>query len=283
MKNLAIAFLITLIMVQSALALVITDVDAPELMPGEEGILKIFVENTLNKDIEDVSLSLHLQELPFAIVGSSESSIDEIEEDDTEDFSFLIRAAPTATPGDYQIPYTLSYENISRAKTGVIGVRIEGSVELASVVIAEKPVIKEKDTLIIRIINNGFADARYVNVRLVPNGFTALSDTTLYIGDIDANDFESASFEVIYTSENPIVEATIEYRDFNNQQRISVVQESLTIYTREEAIERGIIERTNTLLYISIISILIIIFIVVRIVRRRIRRKKSLAAAQKRQ
>ena len=81
MKNLAIAFLITLIMVQSALALVITDVDAPELMPGEEGILKIFVENTLNKDIEDVSLSLHLQELPFAIVGSSESSIDEIEED----------------------------------------------------------------------------------------------------------------------------------------------------------------------------------------------------------
>ena len=200
-----------------------------------------------------------------------------------EAFSFLIRAAPTATPGDYQILYTLSYENISRAKTGVIGVRIEGSVELASVVIAEKPVIKEKDTLIIRIINNGFADARYVNVRLVPNGFTALSDTTLYIGDIDANDFESASFEVIYTSENPIVEATIEYRDFNNQQRISVVQESLTIYTREEAIERGIIERTNTLLYISIISILIIIFIVVRIVRRRIRRKKSLAAAQKRQ
>lgn len=272
-----ILLIIVLVTASVSAVLSVVNVDVKDINPGEQTTLKITVENPSDDDVEDVSLSLNFQGLPLSAVGSSEVTIKEIKEDDDDYATFVIRATPTATPGDYQIPFTLTYQNSSRAKTGFIGVRIKGSVDLSTVITAEKPVLNQKDKITFRIINKGFSDARYVSLNLVPNGFIVTSDSTVYIGDISANDFETASFDVIYTNIKPLVEATLEYKDFNNLRQTKVIVEELDIYTLEEAQARGIVEKSNAPMYITVVVVLIVLWIVWRAVRRRRRLNRSMS------
>src|SRR3989338_1012316 len=278
MKIAIICFVISVLMFAasvSAAGLIVSDVTAPEIVPGGEALVTIDIENTLSNDIEDVSFSLNLKDLPLSVVGSSETTIEEIEEDDSEDISFRIHVSPTAKPGDYQIPFTLSYKNSTQTKTGSIGVRVKGTVELSASMTTDIPVMGREDKVSVKIINKGFADARYVTVTLVPVDFTINSDEIVYIGDISANDFETATFNVRYTDLKPIATVNIEYRDFNNALQTLKLQEQLEIYTEKEAVERGIVKKNMTPVYIGVIVIVIILWIIWRTIARRRRMKRS--------
>jgi hypothetical protein len=272
--------LIVLTSFVAAEGLVISDASAPDLVPGEQGRIKFVIKNTFSTDVEDVSLSLNMQGLPFSIIGSSESTIEEIEEDEDEETAFLIRASPTAKPGDYQIPYMLTFKNSTRAKTGTVGVRIKGTVNLSLILNAESPVIGRQGKLSFKIINTGFADARYVSLKITTEEMTILSEDIVYIGDVSANDFESASYDVVYEKNNPIVRATLDYLDFSNTKQTHTILESPRIYTRDEAIEKGIIKKNNAFLYIGIIIALIVLWLLWRTLRRRQRMKRSLQLKQ---
>lgn len=269
-------FVILALSAKPASALLIKSIDVSDINPGEDTTLTIQVENNLNDDVEQVSLALNLQGLPFNTLGISEDSVDEIQEGDEESFAFRIRSSPTAKPGDYQIPFTLTYQNLSKPQTGTIGIRIKGSVILDATISTETPVLNQKDKLSLKIINKGFADARYVSVTLIPEGFTLNSPDKIYIGDINANDFETASFDIIYTDKNPIVTASIEYLDFNNAKQTKFTTLPIDVYTQEEAIQRGIIQKNNTPIYVGIIIALIIIWLVWRSISKRRRLKKSM-------
>ncbi len=287
MKNLILFLLASVMLAASASAagLVVSDVLAPELAPGAETLVRIEIENTFDRDIEDVSFSLNLQDLPLAVAGSSEATIEEIEDDDAEEVVFRIRASPTAKPGDYQIPFTLTHRNANatQVKAGMISLRVTGTVELAASFQQDTPVIGRTDRLSLKLINKGFADARYVIVRLQVNNLVLTSDDVVYIGDISANDFETATFDVRYTKEKPLVAATIEYRDFNNVLQTLQLQEQLTVYTEDEGRERGIIERSKTPMYITLAVILLAAWFIWRMVRRRRRLRRSTQAAAARE
>ena len=55
------------------------DADYITIFPGSEGKIDIDIENTNNFDIEDVSIELDLEDLPFTAVGSSTKDIDQDE------------------------------------------------------------------------------------------------------------------------------------------------------------------------------------------------------------
>lgn len=260
--------------------LIVTDVVVPDLAPGEDAQIRVTVKNTFSDDVQDVSFNLNLQGLPLAIVGSSESSTTEIIENHKEDFVFRIRASSTAKPGDYQIPYTLAFGNTTKPKTGTIGIRIKGDVQIMATVDAENPVLHQKGKVTLKLINKGLADARYVSVTLAPSGFTLLSDQNNYIGDISANDFESASFDVVYTSVDPVVSARLEYRDFNNVVQTKTIALPIIVYTQEEAIQRGILAKSNAPLYTGVIVALVVLWLIWRFFARRRRMKRSMAAAR---
>lgn len=280
MKILLISLVSLLLFISlTAAQISVSDVELSELNPGEETTVRITIENTFDQDIEDISFTLNFAGLPLSPVGSSETSIDEIEDDDEESIAFRIRASPTAEPGDYQVPYTLSFGNGTRAKTGTIGVRVKGTVELALTVDAENPVVGQQGRLSAKLINKGFADARYVSITLVPDGLDILSEDTLYIGDISANDFESATFDVMYTSKNPVANVLVEYRDFSNVLQRRTFTEEVQAYTHDEAVKKGIIQKSNAPLYVSLIVILLVLWIIWRTVRKRRKMKRSMQGA----
>ncbi|MBI2632497.1 hypothetical protein HYW75_05825 [Candidatus Pacearchaeota archaeon] len=275
--NILSAFLLILLLTINVKAqtLSIINVDAPKLTPGAEGLLRIEIENPLEDDIEDVSLTLDTRNLPLSIVGSSEFSVDEIQGEESDIFAFTIRAATTADAGDYQILFSLDYKGATKPKTGSIGVRIEGNVELGSSVSTDNAIVGREGKITLKIINKGFADARYVSVKLIPNNYIIKSEDEIYIGDIDANDFETASFDVIYQRKNPTINAEVTYKDFENNDKVLIIDKVINVYTKEEALEKGIIKKNNTVLYIILIILIIIGWFVIRSVRRRMRKKKS--------
>ena len=121
--TLTIALILTL---NLSSAIIINSIDVPDLTPGQEAQIRIEVENILTDDAQDVSIALSFTNLPFIPVGTSEQSVDEIQEDDEETFVFTIKSSSSVTPGDYEIPYTLKYEVNEEAKErkGTIGVRV---------------------------------------------------------------------------------------------------------------------------------------------------------------
>jgi hypothetical protein len=265
-------------------AVSVTDVRVSKVFPGESTGITIEVKNILSDDVEDVSIALNLDNTRFTSVGSSEDSEEEIEEDDKENFGFTIKAANDITPGDYNIPYTLTYKILGEDETierkGSFGVTVGAKTELRYTVDVENPIVGEQGQVIFKVINSGLGDIRFVSIRLASSGFTLLSDDEIYVGTVDSDDFETATFDVIFKSENPKVRAIIEYKDFNNEKIIEDVELPLRVYTQEEALELGIIQKNNTGLYVGVVVALIIIWFIYRAIKKRRRNKKKLEAGR---
>ncbi len=257
-----------------ASAVFISSVSVDSLVPGGEAKVKIYVENDLNSDIEDVSLALNLAGLPFSSYGSTEDSVSVIESDDKEYFSFTLKADNDAETGNYNVPYTLTYDD-DVVKTGTIGVTISGSADLTYSVEKENPVVGSQGKLTLKIVNKGIADARFVSIKVIPSGFTLLSDGDVYIGEIKSDDFETEKFDVIFTSANPILSAVVEYVDFNNEKIEKTINLPVDVYSRERALELGIIKESRTGLYFGIVIGLLLIWFVWRKISKARKRKKT--------
>jgi len=256
-------------------AMTVTTVNQGKLYPGEATGISIDVKNTLDDDVEDVSLILDLSTTSFIPIGSSEDNVDDINEGDTETFNFDIKASQDIKPGDYNIPYTITYNNGSliQSKKGVIGITVGAKTELSYSADTETPVIGQKGKVILKIVNTGFGDIKFVTVKLNPSGFNLLTSDDAYIGTVSSDDFETADFNVVFKDKNARLNAVVEYRDFDNRKITQSVDIPLNVYTNDEAIELGIIQKSNTTIYAGILLVLIIAWVVYRVIVKRRKRK----------
>lgn len=267
---------LVIILANLASAITLKSVSVDELSPGQEGTIRIEIENELNDDAKSLSFRLDLTNLPFNPIGNSEDSLDELNEGDDEEFIFRIKSANDISPGDYKIPYTITYSinNVQTTRQGAIGITVKGNADLSFSIETEKPIIGMQDKITLKIINKGFADARFVSVRINLNGMTILSDKDVYIGTIDSDDFETETFNVIYKSQNPEFSAIIEYKDFDNKNIIKIISLPVTVYSQEKALELGLIQKNNAPVYIGIIIALIVIWFLYRTIKKSIKRKR---------
>ncbi len=277
-KKLILTIALSLVVLFSTFASAVTvnSVSVDTLSPGKEGTIKIELKNNLNDEVTSVSIKLDFTNLQLNPIDNSEDSIDKIRVDHTEEFIFRIKAANDIKPGDYKVPYTIVYtiNNESKTKSGSIGVSVKGNADLRFTVETTKPVVGEKDKLTLKIVNKGFGDAKFTSVKLIPEGFTLLSESDIYIGQINSDDFETATFDVIYTSQNPTLTAIVEYKDFDNKDISKPINLPITVYSQEKALELGLISKNNTFLYIIIIVAIILIIILYRTIRKSIRQAK---------
>ena len=271
--------IILLVLFLSAVSALSVSVDSDSFSaPGTEGKVRVDVENTLDDDIEDVSVSLQLTSVPFSSVGSSQDSVDSIDSDDEETFSFTLKSANDLKPGDYKIPYTLSYKvnDESKEETGTIGITVKGNPDLGITASLDNPVINKQGKVNLKIINKGFGDARFVTLTSDSSGMTFLSETEIYIGTISSDDFETASYDVMFKKTNPTINVQVEYVDFDNKKVVKEFDVPLTVYSQEKAKELGIIKPNRIPLYIGIIVVIIILWFVYRNVQKRRRMRRSM-------
>lgn len=278
-KTLIILALALILTLKMASALVVNS-DYITIYPGEQGKVDIKIENNENFDIQDISISLDFTNLPFTSVGSSEKNIDDINEDDDDSVSFTLKASTDIKPGDYSIPYTIKYTNVNTdenlKKEGNFGIRVSARTDLDfSVDVNQGPVVGQQGKISLEIINKGLGDIKSILVEVTPNGFELLSNDKVFIGTINADDTDSASFDVIYKNTNPILNARVTYKDFDNNDQVQEINLPFKVYTNEEALKLGIIKKDNTFLYIIVLVVIIVIWLVWRRIRKKRKNNKK--------
>lgn len=287
MKTKTIPITLIILFTISFASAVVVDADYITVFPGEEGRVVIEIENNENFDIEDVSIQIILATflpdqtpiaLPFTVVGSSEKDIDDIDEDDEDDVSFTLRPFFDIKPGDYNIPYRITYVNEDDndedfEQTGTFGLRVSAKTELDFAIdISGNAIVGEEGEISLEIINKGLGDIKSTSVEITPLGFELLSKKKIFIGTVDSDDFETANFDVIYQSTSATLSAIVTYKDFDNNPQTQVVNLPINIYTKEEALELGLIKQSRIGLYIGIAVVLIIIWF---LYRRRRKKKRD--------
>ena len=258
-------------------ALSVESVIVNKVSPGEEGIIKVSVENDGDRDIEFLSFNIDFPENNIIPIGSSEAFVNKLKENDDEMFAFKFRVANNLPAGTYSISYSIRYEedNDERKQSGTIGIVVSAEPELEIVAEIQNPIIGQTGKLNIRVVNKGLADARFVSLSVESEDITILSEKSEYIGTIESDDFESTSFDVAYNKKLSRILVNVEYKDFdNNKQTMSTII-PLRAYTRNEAIERGILAKSNTTFYVVSIVILLIVWVLFRFIRKRRKRLKN--------
>lgn len=278
MKKILAMPLIFVLMFSLSSALLINSVDVDSLTPGSEGRISLEVENNLDEDIEEVTLHLDLTNLPFTSVGSADDTLEEIEEGEEGTFTFRIKSSNDISPGDYKIPYLITYKDDNKTieQKGTFGVTVSGNPSLSVSISTQNPIIGQKGNIDIRIVNKGFADARFVTVRVIGTGLTIFSEDETYIGTIESDDFETITLDVVFNKNNPSLSVQVDYLDFENNQRFETFENSVRVYTKEKAQELGITNQSKIALYIMIVIAILLIIIILRFMRKRRRLRRSM-------
>lgn len=274
------AFFALILLISSVSALAVNNVDYSQVTPGGESRVTLTLKNTLTDDIEDISLALDLSKVPFTAVGSAEDNLDELREGKSEDFIFTLKTSNDITPGDYTIPYAITYresDNLTKStKTGTFGITVSANPDLTFSVSAQNPVVGQESELTLRIVNKGFASAKFVAVKIFQDKFTLLSESEVYVGEVASDDFQTAVFKVIFRQENPNFVGLVEYKDFDNVQRTQTIEMPVTVYSREKALQMGIIKQSYAIYYVIAAIILVILWFVWRAISKRIKRRRSM-------
>ena len=255
-----------------------------EVAPGEIAKISIEIENILSEDVQNVNVALDLSgAVPIApYQGSSEESIDEIQEGDEEKFSFSVIVLPEAVSGIYKVPVKISYEinNTRETKNGTIGIIINSPPQIR--ISVEGYLIKgQEGSFEVRIVNDGLSDLKFVSVQITQpvSGATINSPLYEYLGNIDSDDFETVEVSV-FARENAAssisIPLKISYKDATNKDFTQNEILNVRVYSQEEARNLGLIEGQSYTLYIAIV-IIVLLYTFYKI-RKRLKRKKALGA-----
>lgn len=241
------------------------------ILPGKQVTLSITLENVGDVDVDDVVVKLDLANVPFAPVNSaSEKVIDEINEDDTTSVDFQLVALPDAASQIYKIPVKVSYSGLNQ--DSLISLSVSGQARL-DVVLESSEVVKvgDRGNVIIKFVNNGLTDLKFLTVKLNSNnGYELLTSDTIYIGEVDMDDFETAEFEIITRQADPELFFTVEYKDAGNKDYSQSKLIKLNVYSLEEAKQLGLIATNITGMLIAVVVAVLVAFFVYR----RYKRKK---------
>lgn len=285
LQSLPIILMLMFLLSLNLASAIVVDADYITIYSGEEGKVSVDIKNNEAFDIEYVSVQILLAtvlpdgtpiSLPFTIVGSSERNIDEINEDDDDTVSFTLKASTDILPGDYNILYMITYFNAEESnatvkqKTGSFGLRVSAKTDLDfAVEVNENAIANEAGKISLEIINKGLGEIKSLSVQIFPSGFELLSKDKIFIGSISADDTDIASFDVIYKSTSPTLSAKIEYKDFDNNAQTKTVSLPIKVYSKEKALELGLIKNPNYFPYIIGGGIIIIWYVIRKIKKRK--------------
>ncbi len=94
-----------------------------------------------------------------------------------------------------------------------------------------------------------------------------------YLGDIDSDDFDSIKINAFFKSNvgnNVNLPVTVIYRDDLNNEYRDVFNVNLNLYTRNRAVELGLIERGVNKGYIIGIILIVVFYLIYRKLKKRI-------------
>jgi len=249
---------------------------SPEIIaPGKIANITITLRNNADSYLKYITASMQLiysstgtattiLELPFTPLGDgNEKTVYQIAPGEKFDFNFRIMADPSAETKPYKIPININYfDELGKnyTKTEIVGIIVGSKPDIYAIIDSttlEKT--GQSGEIKIKFVNKGTSPIKFLNVKLnESNNYKIISSEQVYIGKIDSDDYDTATFKVYLKHlKNGKVEIPIsyEYMDGNNN-RYSV-DETLTLKVYS-ATELG---KSNGGALMIIIAIVVIVLV----------------------
>jgi hypothetical protein len=228
---------------------------SPEkVSPGQEVEVTLTVANNGNSIVEDMTITLNLEDTAAIspLKTSSQAVISQISARQTQDVVFDVIITPDAEIKVYEIPVTMSYSdqrNNEYEKTTYIAIPVDAEPEYV-LNMEETEVYTEGQSgeITVSLSNIGVSNINYATLSILPsNDYIILSSDTVYIGNLESDDYETAQFKIYtqdYKEELPVLFRLI-YKDNYNRNYDDEITLSMNMFSSWKAKKYGLVQGSS--------------------------------------
>ncbi len=194
----------------------ITNIDCSPSSPGSNADLTLSVKNVGEDTVEGITVDLDLSS-PLIALQSDKAYISSLEGMEEKDVSFRISISSDANIKTYTVPVNLIYTDMDGAHTirRNIGVQVYAEPDISVGIDRIAP-----GEITIRLVNLGLAEAKFLNVRVLPTDMYDLaSSEEIYIGNMDPDDYDTVEYDIKLKAGGDVevpLKMTVEYLDAHN-------------------------------------------------------------------
>lgn len=240
-----------------------------DIPPGSTSTMVLTLQNQANEQLDDVNVFLDLSSpsLPVSTLGTTgDANLGSIAALGNTSTQFQLIADPDATPGVYKIPVYLTYQDpagtvYSRNSTisAVVYAPPQVTATLDSTQLAYSG---EQVNFTISVTNSGLFDVKRLIASIGQSkGYTLLSPSELYLGDIQSNDFQTANVQVFVNTTNGTIQVPVQvsYLDSFNNLHTQTLTVPVQVYSQAQLYQLGFVQGGSGAYTLLAVAVLLVI------------------------
>jgi len=235
-----------------------------QIAAGQQERMTLQLHNYADSHLNNIEVSVDPEGLPVATAGTTRNTVDSLAPGESASTSFQMMVDQDADNGVQKLPITLSYENEAGTafeKETTTGVVIGGDPQLElGLNQRDLQVAGSTGTVTLRIVNRGDGTARFVKLDMLQqDGVELLSPDSIYLGNMDPDDYQTAEFRLHADSsvEEVRLRGNLSYRA--SGETLDEVQSTpINLYGQSEAQQYGLVGNGSSLPLIGVALIVIV-------------------------
>ncbi len=239
-----------------------TTTSPEKVSPGEEVEVILTIANNGNSVIEDTTITLNLEDTAgiSPLKTSNEAVISEIKAGDSKNATFNLIITPDAEIKVYEIPVKMTYSDLRNnayEKTTYIAIVVDAEPEYVLNIEETEVYTKGKSgEIVVSLSNIGVSNINYATLTLLPSdAYIILSTDTVYVGNLESDDYETAQFKIYtteYVEELP-VSFRLLYKDSYNRNYDDEITVNMNMFSSWKAKQYGLIEGSSAWIIILLL------------------------------
>ena len=253
---------------------IVTVLSAESNQPFKAGArenFKVELENTGKSLLKNLRVKLNLDQLPFAPIGTSnEKVISSVAPGEKVKLNFDLAPHDTAKSGTYKASLSLDFiddsgKNYSRSSNVGLIVYDQPEFKLA----LKNTAVYTPDSageIVLSVSNIGPSEIKFMTMELLDTAqYQVISPPIAYLGNLEADDFETAEFEIKTSKSSPAaanLKVKLTYKDSRNKEITTEETVKLPIYSSRDAEKFGLVKTNRNILSAYLMTGMLIISIV---------------------
>lgn len=242
-------------------SLIISELDFPEKVePGSSAEMQMTLESRDSSNFRNVDVNLLTEELPVAPRETSRKRLTSVEPDSPENISFILDVDDDADNELHDLTIQLDYQNQGGQElstTETTGIHIGGEPNI-DVAIEDSDIRSPgRGAVTFRILNKGEGQARFAEIELEKSEeYEILSENSIYLGSMIADDFQTAEFELYVEEEETLdMPVRVEYRDGTGD-HVSDFNIERTLYSSDDLRRLGLDQSQSYWIVVPVLIVL---------------------------
>lgn len=226
--------------VEASPVLEITEAEYGTINPGDHAPLSLTIRNIGSGQARNIRAIYANATGAILPAGSAVAYISTLSPGKSETADIPLSIAGDAEAGAYSVGIQVSYEDedgiLQPTLSRIIGLRIDSDIELKAYYDSGRVVQNMPSNVVVSIANIGPNTAQYLEVVPVSAPSLKVTPGSIYIGNLESDDFDTAEFEVV--SENAGAQdlvLTLMYKDQFNQEHEITRTVGITTLTPKQA------------------------------------------------